>query len=226
MTDAPKLHFAVVATDIALFTLKEGELLVRVIRVNRPPHYVNAIALPGGLLSPLETAEEAAARHIKDKTGIDPAKLHLEQLYTFSALNRDKRGRVVSVAHIAFVPWESLSDAERKDGEDSWWKTVEKAGTLAYDHTDMLETALTRLRSRVRYTTLIQKLLPAEFTLTELEKAYESIIGKDLDKRNFRKKILKIGILKELAKKRTGGKFRPAQLYKFASKTVRDIEVI
>lgn len=221
-----ELRFAILAADVALFTLHDGELYVRLIAVNRAPHFVNMRGLPGGLLQPNETAHETAERQIKEKMNIDARKVHIEQLYTFSRIDRDKRGRVVAVAYIGLVPWEALSQQERTDTPEMLWQRASSVKKLAYDHDEILAMALQRLRSRVSYTTLIQKLLPKEFTLTELEKAYESIVGKDLDKRNFRKKILKLKILTALPHKKSGGPFRPAQLYRFTSSKIDEIEVL
>lgn len=222
----PHLQFAVLATDIALFTVKDGELLVRLIKVERPPYFPNNPGLPGGLIDPKETAEEAAHRHIQSKTSIASSKVYLEQLYTFSDIDRDPRGRVVAVAYIGLVSWNSLSTAEQNGTDKAWWSTIRDAKKLAYDHDDMLDVAVARLRSRTTYTTLLSKLMPSEFTLTELEQAYEGILKTQLDKRNFRKKILKLNILTELPHKRTGGKFRPAQLYRFTSSKIDEIEVL
>jgi len=221
-----ELKFAILAADVALFTLRDQELYVRLIAVDRPPHFVNSRGLPGGLLQPAETAQAAAERQVKDKAHIDHRKVHLEQLYTFSRVDRDKRGRVVAVAYLGLVPWELLTASERADSRGVFWQRAATAKKLAYDHDEILALAVARLRSRVSYTTLIQKLMPHEFTLTELEKAYEAIVGKDLDKRNFRKKILKLGIVTPLPHKKSGGRFRPAQLYKFASAKVDEIEVL
>ena len=220
------LRFAALATDVVLFTIKDAQLLVRLIPVHRLPYYPNTAGFPGGLIDPKEDAEEAARRALEMKGGVSADKTYLEQLYTFSAVDRDKRNRVIAVAHLALAPWESLSEDERSDTKEHWWSLPSAARKLAYDHDEMLTTALARLRSRITYTTLISKLMPHEFTLTELEQAYESITHAALDKRNFRKKILKLGILKELPRKRTGGRFRPAQLYAFASKKVTEIEVL
>jgi 8-oxo-dGTP diphosphatase len=220
------LRFAVLATDVTLFTVRDGELLVRLVQVDRPPHFPNSQGLPGGLIDPKETAEDAALRHLKTKAGIAVNKVYIEQLYTFSAINRDPRNRVVAVAYLALVPWDELSTSEQMDTADAWWSTPSEARKLAYDHEEVLSVALARLRSRATYTTLISKLMPSEFTLTDLEHTYESILKKDIDKRNFRKKILKLNVLTELPRKRAGGKFRPAQLYKFASEKVKDIEVL
>src|SRR3989338_3411564 len=212
-----ELRFAILAADVALFTLHDGELYVRLIAVDRKPHFVNSKGLPGGLLQPDETAQEATERQVKDKAHINNRKVHLEQLYTFSRVDRDKRGRVVAVAYLGLVPWELLTASERADSRGVFWQRAATAKKLAYDHDEILAMATARLRSRVTYTTLIQKLMPKEFTLTELEKAYESVVGKDLDKRNFRKKILKLGIVTPLPHKKSGGRLRPAQLYRFAS---------
>lgn len=221
-----ELHFAVLAVDTVLFTITDGALYVRLITVNRPPHFVNTRGLPGGLLHPSETAEEAARRHLCEKSGIDTTHLYTEQLYTFSRVDRDPRGRVVAVTYLALVPWENLSDDERLDSAESQWALVKNAKRLAFDHDEVLKLALSRLRSRISYTTILAKLMPKEFTLTELEQTYESILKSNLDKRNFRKKILKLGILTPLNKKRKAGRSRPAELYSFASPTVTDIEVL
>lgn len=224
--DFSSLRFAVLATDTALFTVRDGQLLVRLVRVDRAPHFKNAKGLPGGLIHAHEVAEEAAQRLITEKAAIDPDKIYLEQLYTFSEVERDPRGRVVAVAHLALVPWESLSPHEQDGDDEAWWATLSEAKALAYDHDAILSVALHRLRSRVTYTTLMQKLLPREFTLTELERAYESVLKTDLDKRNFRKKIMKVGVLTPLPRKRADGPHRPAQLYKFASSKVEHIEIL
>lgn len=220
------LKFAVLATDIALFTIKDGVLLVRMTRVDRPPHFPNMKGLPGGLIDPKETAEEAVCRILSVKGYVDAHKVYLEQLYTFSELDRDPRGRVVAVAYIGFIPWESLTPTEQLDTEEAWWSPASHTVKLAYDHNDILRVALLRIASRIRYTTLMVKLMPEEFTLTELERAYEHILKADIDKRNFRKKILKLNMVKALKRKRSGGAFRPAELYGFASKNVHEIDML
>lgn len=220
------IKFAVLAADAAVFTIRDGELLVRLIQVDRPPHFVKTAGLPGGLLHPTETAREAAGRHIATKTGIALSKIHLEQFYTFSRIDRDPRGRVVAVAYIALVPWEELSDTERANTAESWWSPIGKAKKLAYDHDRMLAMALERLRSRVRYSTLIGTMLPREFTLTQLEKAYATVLGTALDKRNFRKKILKLDIVVPVKGKLTRATFRPAQIYRFKAKEVNEVGML
>lgn len=219
-------QFAIIAADVVMFTIRDNKLLVRLTKVQRPPHFSNSRSMPGGLIDPKETAEEAAKRLVRTKGLLDAREIYIEQLYTFSELKRDPRGRVVAVAYLALTPWEKLSTKERLDTSDAWWSPVSEVRGLAYDHDQMLVVAIDRLRSRITYTTLIGKLMPKEFTLTELEHAYESILHSSLDKRNFRKKILKLHFIAPLPHKRTGGAFRPAQLYRFSSDKVKEVEVL
>lgn len=221
-----KIQFAIIAADVVIFTIRDNRLLVRLTKVQRPPHFSNNKGMPGGLIDPKETAEEAAKRLVRTKGLLDAREIYIEQLYTFSALKRDPRGRVVAVAYLALIPWEKLSTKERLDTSDAWWSPASEVGELAYDHNQILVMAIDRLRSRITYTTLIGKLMPKEFTLTELEHAYESILHSNLDKRNFRKKILKLNFITPLPHKRTGGAFRPAQLYRFSSDKVKEVEVL
>ena len=214
-----ELHHAILATDVLLFTFREGGLWVRTIKVDRPPYFVNMEGFPGGLIKPEENAETAALRCLKEKAGIS-SKLFVEQLYAFSEIDRDPRGRVVSVAYLACVPWDDLSEQEQADQDMTAWRPVDGLGKLAYDHNDMLKFALEWLKSKIKSTNLPAWLMPKEFTLTELQSCYENLLKVKLDKRNFRKKILQLNVLKLLAKKTEGLKNRPAQLYEFSSKKV------
>lgn len=219
------IRFAILASDVVLFTVRDGQLLVRLMAIRRDPHFPHGQGFPGGLIRPHEMGRDSAQRHLHYKGGVTPDEVYMEQLFTFSKLDRDPTGRVVAMAYLALVPWEGLRKEEKMDTEIFWWSPLPQATKLAYDHDEMLKVALTRLRSRVANTTLIGKLMPKEFTLTELEKMYEIVLGRKLDKRNFRKKIVKLRILKALPHKRTGGRFRPAQLYSFASDDVKEIGI-
>jgi 8-oxo-dGTP diphosphatase len=145
---------------------------------------------------------------------------------TFSEVNRDKRGRVVSVAYLALVPWENLSVEDQMSNAELAWMPVTKLKHLAYDHDHMLKVALDRLASRATYTTIISKLMPEEFTLTSLEQAFEVVTGKPLDKRNFRKKVDALGIIRYVNKKTSGSRHRPAKLYEFKSTKVLTLEIL
>lgn len=225
-TPPKKLIFAILATDVVLFTLKDGVLLVRLIPVNIEPFFKNKSGLPGGLLKPRETAGDAALRNLEHKAKISVDKVYIEQLFTFSEIARDPRGRVVSVAYLALVPWESLSDEEKRDKPNSYWRPVGAIKKLAYDHNKILEAGLERFASKITYTTLIAKIMPREFTLTELENVYQSFVKKNIDKRNFRKKIIRLKLVKPLSKERRGLKQRPAKLYSFTSQKIITMEVL
>lgn len=216
-TTTPALRFAILATDVLAFALREGELVVRLIHVNRPPHFVNVDGFPGGLIHPEETALQAASRHLQEKAGVAPEKVSLQQLYAFDAVDRDPRGRVISIAFLGCVAWESLSEGERANTANAAWKSVTSLRKLAYDHTSMLKKGLEHLRN-LAYTPAIGTLLPKEFTLTELQEAHEIILGEPIDKRNFRKRILQLPTLKETGNIRTNRRARPAALYTFKKK--------
>lgn len=206
-----ELRIAIAAVDVALFTVRSNALYVFLIPVHRPPHYENMQGLPGGVIGVTETSEEAAARHLKEKAKID--EVHIEQLYTFSHPERDTRSRSISVAYIALVS----SDHLLEGSIDGAWFPVKKLPKLAYDHEEIIGVALERLKGKLIYTNIIANLLPKNFTLTELQDTYEVILGRKLDKRNFRKKMLSIGLIKETGKQKKTT-HRPAELYTFVRK--------
>lgn len=222
MTDASQnLRFAVLAVDTVLFAVLKGELKVLLMKINRPPHYRGEHwGLPGGLVDPKETAEESAVRHLWEKGGAKFS--YLEQLYTFSALRRDPRGRVVSVAYMALTP---AADVKKRPGDIKWFSVI-KLPKLAFDHKEIIETAVERLRAKLEYTNLAFGLLPEEFTLGELQRLYEVILGHRLDKRNFRKKIFSLKLLRDLKKKRKVGRTRPAGLYRFSERRERVVGIL
>ncbi len=212
------LRFAVVAVDVVVFAVVEGKLSVLLGEVNRPPYYTNIEAFIGGIINSEETAEEALLRHIATKTNLK--KLYTEQLYTFTDIERDPRSRVVSVSYLGLLRPE-LIEAELASGLR--WCPVKQLPDLAYDHNQMYKTAIDRLRGKVSYTTIAQFLLPKEFTLSELQNTYELILGKEVDKRNFRKKILALDIVDETGEMQSGVKNRPAALYRFKSEKLTEL---
>jgi 8-oxo-dGTP diphosphatase len=222
MKQAPiELRFAAMAVDAVIFGIKDKTLHVLVQNVNRPPHYVNTPGFPGGLIDKSETAEEAVARHLADKGALK--KVYLEQLYTFSALERDKRNRVISIGYMGCVEPGIMSSYQN---DTAHWLPVGGIKKLAYDHGSMFDMASARLRGKLAYTTVAQFLLPLTFTLTELQSVYEVILGTTLDKRNFRKKILSLNFLKETGKMQEGVQNRPAALYSFTSKKLIELSPI
>ncbi len=216
------IRFAVVSIDAACFRVVNRELFVLLGKVNLPPHFTDHWGLIGGMVRPDETTDDALKRHLSAKANIK--NIYHEQLYTFSGINRDPRGRVIAVAYLA------LSGEDPQEGGEgsvpTKWFPVEDLPRLAYDHKEIIETGIERLQARIGYTNIAQHLLPKEFTLTELQETYESILKKKLDKRNFRKKVLAVKLIKETGKKKREGATRPAALYRFSSKGVTVVEIL
>ena len=216
-----KLKFAIIATDTVLLAVRHEELKVLLMKVNRPPFYVNRWGVPGGLIRPDETADDAARRSLWSKGGAKFS--HIEQLYTFSALDRDRRGRVVSVAYLALTP---STDVAQREGSEVRWFSVSNLPKLAYDHREIIRTATERLRAKLAYTNIAFRLLPEEFTLSELQRLYEVILERRLDKRNFRKKLSQLRLVHGTGKKKRAGRSRPAGLYRFSQREQRIVEIL
>jgi 8-oxo-dGTP diphosphatase len=214
MKKAPaEMRFAAVAVDVVLFGIVDGNVSVLIGTVNRPPYYEHIEAFIGGLIEVHETSEDALVRHVATKTHLK--KIYTEQLYTFSALERDSRNRVISISYLGLV----RPDACRLPlMEGMRWCPVQELPKLAYDHTVMYSVARERLKGKISYTNIAQYLLPPQFTLSELQEVYELILTQDIDKRNFRKKILALNIVEETGEMQEGVKNRPAALYRFTSK--------
>lgn len=206
---------AALTVDCVVFGYDEGELKVLLIERGLEP-FKGRWALPGGFVRVDETLDEAARRELVEETGLED--VFLEQLYTFGTVDRDPRERVVSVAHYALV---KLSDHRAKaatDAANAQWFPVSKLPKLAFDHADILRTALTRLQGKVRYQPIGFELLPEKFTLSQLQHLYEAVLETQLDKRNFRKKVLSFGLLLPLKETQMVGRHRPAQLFRFDQK--------
>lgn len=213
-----KYKHAVIAADVILFKLIDGKLKVLLIEMKKDP-FRGMWAMPGGLVSGDEAVDDAPGRILFEKTGIN--NVYMEQLYTFGKIDRDPFGRVVSVAYMALVP-EGVGI--KKDGVN--WFSINDLPELAYDHKEILETAVLRLKSKLEYTNVICNLLAKEFTMGELQKAYEIILNKEIDKRNFQKKIFLLNIVEKTDKKTSGGACRPAYLYKFKERKTKIIEIL
>ncbi len=211
------------AVDCVVFGLDEEDLKVLLVRRDLEP-FAGRWALPGGFVRLDETVDDAARRELAEETGIAVGRVFLEQLYTFGALERDPRERVVSVAYYALV---NLADHRVKaatDAREAAWFAVHDLPKLAFDHEEITAMALERLRGKVRYRPLGFELLPPKFTLTMLQRLYEKILERELDKRNFRKKVLSMGLLEELDEVEQDVAHRAARLYRFDKKRYRELE--
>lgn len=199
--------------DCVIFGLDESSKLKILLIQRALDPFKGDWALPGGFVDMQEDLEAAALRELAEETGVKD--VFIEQLYTFGKPGRDPRGRVVSVAYYALVnlgehPVQAASDADHVE-----WFELDQLPRLAFDHDQIVEVATDRLRGKVRYQPIGFELLPEQFTLSQLQKLYETILGvKQLNKRNFRKRILDMGILRE-AGKQEGVAHRPAILYRF-----------
>ncbi len=212
MTHTYQYPRAALTVDCVVFGFDESELKVLLIQRALDP-FKGKWALPGGFVHVDETLDDAARRELAEETGLE--NVFLEQLYTFGTVKRDPRERVVSVAHFALV---KLSDYKAKaatDAAKAEWFPISELPKLAFDHADIVVAALSRLQGKVRYQPVGFELLPPKFTLSELQHLYEAILGTELDKRNFRKKVLGFELLVALDETQMSGRHRPAQLFRF-----------
>ncbi len=208
-----------VTVDVVIITLRGEELQVLLIKRDLAPHK-GKWAIPGGFVHIDESLESAARRELNEETGV--ADVYLEQLYTFGDPGRDPRGRVISVAYIALVPAPLAVEAGSDAREARWWP-LNKLPALAFDHDKILQLALTRLRYKIEYSAVGFRLLPQHFTLSELQRAYEIILGEPLDKRNFRRRIMEAEVIEPTDDIRSG-EGRPARLYRFRRDAVAEVK--
>ncbi len=216
MTTAQTFSYAhphpAVTVDAVVFGVEEDTLKVLLVKRGVEP-FAGAWALPGGFLGLDESLDEAVRRELREETGADIG--FLEQLYTFGAPDRDPRERVVTVAFYALVDLPSYRLEAASDAVDARWFCAGDLPPLAFDHGRIVDLAVRRLRGKLSWAPVGFELLPEKFTLTELQRLYEVILGQDLDKRNFRRKVLALGVLEELEERRAGVAHRAPRLYRF-----------
>lgn len=208
-----------ITTDVVIFTIKDNKLQVLLVkRANEP--FKGRWAIPGGFIRLSENLDNAALRILKEKTNVD--NIYLEQLYTFGDPLRYPSSRVITCAYFALIRSDdiklSFDDSQRITQVQ--WHEVYNLPTLAFDHKEIIEYSIKRMRERLEFCPIAFQLLPEKFTLTELQKSYELILDMKLDKRNFRKKVLTGSVLKELNEYTKIGSKRPARLYSFDNITL------
>lgn len=212
--DAPRPPSPVVAVLVVIFTVVGGELRVLLIQRSAPPDE-GKWAIPGGALAADESLDRAATRKLAEETGVTD--VFLEQLYTFSDLDDRRPGGAVAVVYFALVDHERVRLAERPAWRPAWFP-MPALPVLALHNERVLEAARRRIVNKLQYTNAAYSLLPEFFTLTELQAVYESILGRALDKRNFRRRMLASELLVETKETARPGAHRPARLYRFASR--------
>ena len=221
MTYTYKYPRPALTADCVVFGLDDDDLKVLLIQRGQEP-YVDCWALPGGFALTGESLEETARRELEEET--DLKGVFLEQLYTFSDPERDPREHVVTVAFYALVNLLEHRIQAATDAKNANWFAPGNIPPLAFDHNQILDIAYERLKGKIRYKPIGFELLPEKFALRQLQQMYEKILGRRLDKRNFRKKILKMGILEELDEMETDVSHRAAKLYKFDKKKYEMME--
>ncbi len=200
-----------VTVDIVIYTLRNDELKLLLIKRAGTP-FKGKWALPGGFVQMDESLEVAARRELEEETGVSG--VYLEQLYTFGEPGRDPRERVITVAYYALIPSDRIEIRAATDAEAVGWFAMDELPDLAFDHEQILAMAHERLVAKLDYSTLAFQFMPAEFTLTQLQQVYETILQQEIDKRNFRKWILALECIEETGNEQRNGPHRPAKLYR------------
>ena len=207
--------------DLVIFSLREKRLHVLLVQRAQAP-FSGKWALPGGFVEIHESLEEAALREMAEETGLQHA--FLEQLYTYGEPERDPRDRVVTVAYFALIPADAAFRPEGgSDAHQARWFAIDNLPDLAFDHEQIVTYALRRLRYKLEYSAVGFELLPEYFTLSEIQETYEMILGIQLDKRNFRRRILQAGIIEPTPHMRAGDG-RPARLYRYREDAVAEVK--
>lgn len=212
---------AALTVDCIVFGFDDGDLKVLLIQRDLEP-FAGKWALPGGFVRVEESLDDAARRELLEETGLK--NVFLEQLYTFGTPGRDPRERVVSVAYYALVSLADHKPTADTDARQAAWFSVDDTPGLAFDHEQILDTALTRLRGKVRYEPIGFELLPEKFTLSQLQHLYEAVLEEEIDKRNFRKKILGMDLLVDTGEIEQDVAHRAARLYRFDERRYRQLK--
>ena len=214
MSEVESFFKSAFSVDNVIFGFDGGDLKILLIQRGAAP-YKGKWALPGDLVYPNEDLDTAAERVLEQLTGLRG--VYLEQVRAFGAVNRHPLGRVITIAYISLIKISDYTVTPASFAQSAKWHSIGEVGELAFDHNEILESCLNRLKRKVRMAPIGFELLPPKFTLTELQQLYEAILAppKGIDKRNFRKKILSTNLLNDLNEVQEGVAHRPAKLYQF-----------
>ncbi|MCC7504615.1 MAG: NUDIX hydrolase [Saprospiraceae bacterium] len=212
MSEVESFFKSAFSVDNVIFGFDGGDLKVLLIQRGAAP-FKGKWALPGDLVYPNENLETAAERVLEQLTGLRG--VYLEQVKAFGAVNRHPLGRVITIAYYSLIKISDYTVTPASFAQSARWHSMSEVGELAFDHNEILDTCLAQLQTKVRNAPVGFELLPPKFTLTELQQLYEAILVTKLDKRNFRKKILTMGLLLDLNELQENVAHRPAKLYQF-----------
>lgn len=200
-------------TLISIFTIDKGALKVLLLRKKTEP-YKGYWILPGNILRNDETLEDNITDAVLDKTGL--LSVYIEQCYTFSNIDRDPDGRVIATSFIGLVDSKSveIKREDRPEFETAWF-SIDELPKLGYDHESIISRNIDYLKRKIVNSNVLKSLFPSDFTLPELQHVYEQILGRELDRRNFRKKFIGLDLIEDTLEKNVGFNGRPAKLYRF-----------
>ena len=203
------------SVDAVVFGYEEGHISVLLIKRKYAP-FKGEWAIPGGFVKNEESLEDAVERELFEETGVKIS--YLEQLYTFGSPDRDPRTRVVSIAYFGLVRPNTFKIYASTDAEEVKWFNINELPKLSFDHKEILKVAIERLQGKITYEPIGFELLDKKFPFSDLEKLYTTLLGREIDRRNFRKKIVSLNVLDELSEKVSKGSGRPAKLFQFNQK--------
>lgn len=203
------------SVQVLIFSINKDKLETVLIKRVREP-FNGVWSIPGDIISLNDSLDDAAKKVLYDKTGIKD--VYLEQLYTFGEVERDPRGRVITTAYFALLPHNNVDLSEAPNPLHAKWVPIDQIPPLAFDHERIIETGIARIKSKLLYSSIASGFLPEKFRLYDLQRVHEIILGKKIDKRNFRKKIQSLELIEPTGEYYKDGKHRPAQLYKFKTK--------
>lgn len=217
-------HHIKVAVDAVVFGYSKQEGVSVLLIQRKYPPFQNSWAIPGGFVLEQESLEAAVRRELQEETGITVH--YLEQLYTFGEPGRDPRQRVISIAYFALVKSSQFQQLKAStDAEHAQWFGIKDLPPLAFDHQDILKVAIERIRAKIRYQPIGFELLDKVFPFADLEHLYTALLDRDIDRRNFSRKMLALGILDETNEyAKSEGKGRPSKMYRFNEQRYQQLE--
>lgn len=195
-----------------IFTIEDGELKLLLIRNKKEP-YKGYWILPGGTVSKDKSIDETISEKVKEQIGLE--NLNYEQSSVFSDVERVPKKRIIAISLMSIVDEYKIKSNNVKTNYEFSWFTIDKLPKIGYDHSRVIDVALSQLKDKLNQSKTLQQIFPSDFTLPEIQRVYEQVLTKELDRRNFRKKFLKLDLIEETGDKAQSITGRPAKLYRF-----------